>query len=148
MKNLKKAIVVSVMGRLVKRTPSRHYWLYDNAKWVRLGLARIADLLKVSADVIKAAIYAATKKADQTKAEKAVKGLKYWVNNVADKVDVAFLVFFIVLGVVLMAVAYSTQDIVLIALCAGFDTLMAVYVGLLSFDGYKAAVKFEGGATV
>lgn len=63
MKNKKKAIVVSVMGRLVKKTPSRHYWLYDGTKWVRIGLNRIADLLKVSADIIKAAFYTVTKKA-------------------------------------------------------------------------------------
>ena len=63
MENKKKAIVVSVMGRLVKKTPSRHYWLYDGAKWVRLGLTRIANELKISADVIKAAVFTATKKA-------------------------------------------------------------------------------------
>ena len=57
------AIIVSIMGRLVKKTASRHYWLYDGAKWVRLGLTRIANELKISADVIKAAIYTATKKA-------------------------------------------------------------------------------------
>lgn len=63
MENKKKAIVVSVMGRLVKKTVSRHYWLYDGTKWVRLGLTRIADLLKISTDVIKAAIFATAKKA-------------------------------------------------------------------------------------
>lgn len=63
MENKKKAIVVSIMGRLVKKTASRHYWLYDGTKWIRLGLTRIADMLKISADVIKAAIYTATKKA-------------------------------------------------------------------------------------
>lgn len=63
MENKKKAVVVSIMGRLVKRTASRHYWLYDGTKWVRLGLTRIADALKISADVIKAAIYTAMKKA-------------------------------------------------------------------------------------
>ena len=63
MTNKKKAIVVSIMGRLVKKTPSRHYWLYDGSKWERLGLTRIADLFKVSADVIKAAIFTASKKA-------------------------------------------------------------------------------------
>lgn len=63
MENKKKAIIVSIMGRLVKKTPSRHYWLYDNAKWVRLGLAKIANLLKVSVDVIKAAVFVAAKKA-------------------------------------------------------------------------------------
>lgn len=63
MENKKKAIVVSIMGRLVKRTASRHYWLYDGTKWVRLGLTRIADMLKVSTDVIKAAVFTATKKA-------------------------------------------------------------------------------------
>lgn len=63
MENKKKAIVVPIMGRLVKRTASRHYWLYDGTKWVRLGLTRIANLLKISADVIKATIYTATKKA-------------------------------------------------------------------------------------
>ena len=63
MENKKKAIVVSIMGRLVKRTASRHYWLYDGTKWVRLGLTRIADLLKISTDVIKAAIFATAKKA-------------------------------------------------------------------------------------
>ena len=63
MENKKKAIVVSVMGRLVKKTPSRHYWLYDGTKWVRLGLTRIADILKVSTDIVKAAVFTATKKA-------------------------------------------------------------------------------------
>lgn len=63
MENKKKAIVVSIMGRLVKKTPSRHYWLYDGTKWVRIGLTRIADVLKISADVIKAAVFTATKKA-------------------------------------------------------------------------------------
>lgn len=63
MENKKKAIVVSIMGRLVKKTPSRHYWLYDGKKWQRLGLTRIADVLKISADVIKAAVFTATKKA-------------------------------------------------------------------------------------
>ena len=63
MKNLKKAIVVSIMGRLVKRTASRHYWLYDGTKWVRLGLTRIANILKISVDVIKAAVYTTSKRA-------------------------------------------------------------------------------------
>ena len=63
MENKKKAIVVSIMGRLVKRTASRHYWLYDGAKWQRLGLTRIADILKVSTDIVKAAVFTATKKA-------------------------------------------------------------------------------------
>ena len=63
MTNKKKTIVVSIMGRLVKKTASRHYWLYNGTKWERLGLAKIAGLLKVSADVIKAAVFTATKKA-------------------------------------------------------------------------------------
>lgn len=63
MTSKKKSIVVSIMGRLVKKTPSRHYWLYDGTKWVRLGLTHIADVLKISADVIKAAVFTATKKA-------------------------------------------------------------------------------------
>ena len=63
MTNKKKTVVVAIMGRLVKKTPSRHYWLYDGTKWVRLGLTRIADVLKISADVIKAAVFTATRKA-------------------------------------------------------------------------------------
>lgn len=63
MENKKKQIIVSIMGRLVKRTASRHYWLYDGTKWVRLGLTRIADMLKVSTDIVKAAVFTATKKA-------------------------------------------------------------------------------------
>ena len=63
MKNMKKAIVVTIMGQLVKKTPSRHYWLYNGKKWVRLGLTRIAELLKVPTDVIKATIFTAGKKA-------------------------------------------------------------------------------------
>lgn len=150
MENKKKAIVVSIMGRLVKKTPSRHYWLYDGKKWQRLGLTRIADILKVSTDVIKAAIYVEAKKDSPTVTEKAVKkGFKYWFDNVADSVDIAFLIFFIVLGVTIMGLAYATNDTTLIALCAGFNTLMALCVGMLTFDGYRAAVKFsEGGATL
>ena len=64
MKNtMKKAVIVAIMGRLVKKTPSRHYWLYDGTKWARLGLTRISEILKVSADVIKATIFTAGKKA-------------------------------------------------------------------------------------
>ena len=149
MENKKKAIVVSIMGRLVKKTPSRHYWLYDGAKWQRLGLNRIADILKVSTDVIKAAIYVEDKKASTTATEKAIKGFKYWIDNVADSVEIAFLIFFIALGVAIMVIAYGTNDATLIALCAGFNTLMALYVGLLTVDNYRAAVKFsEGGAAV
>ena len=149
MENKKKAIVVSVMGRLVKRTASRHYWLYDGAKWQRLGLKKIAETLHVATDVIKAAIYVEAKRASTTATEKAAKGFKYWIDNVADSVDIAFLIFFIALGVALMGLAYGTNDATLIALCAGFNTLMALYVGLLTFDNYRAAVKFsEGGATL
>lgn len=149
MENKKKAIVVSIMGRLVKKTPSRHYWLHDGTKWQRLGLNRIADILKVSTDVIKAAIYAEAKKASTTTTEKAVKGFKYWFDNVADSVDIAFLIFFVTIGVALMWIAYGTNDAALIALCAGFNTLMALCVGLLTIDDYRAAVKFsEGGATL
>lgn len=139
----KKTIVVSIKGRLVKRTSSRHYWLYDGKKWVRLGLTRIANELKVSTDVIKAVIYVEDKKDSTTVTEKAVKkGFKYWF----DSADIAFLIFFIVLGVAIMGLAYSTNDATLIVLCAGFDTLMALCVGLLTFDGYRASVKFnEGG---
>lgn len=145
MENKKKAIVVSIMGRLVKRTASRHYWLYDGTKWVRLGLNRIADELKVSTDVIKDAIYVEAKKASTTETEKAVKGFKYWINNVADSVEIAFLIFFIALGVAIMWLAYGTNDATLIALCAGFNTLMALCVGLLTVDDYRASVKFSEG---
>lgn len=60
---MRKNIIVAICGQLVKRTASRHYWLYDGTKWVRLGLTRIADVLKVSTDIIKAAVFTATKKA-------------------------------------------------------------------------------------
>lgn len=149
MKNKKKAIVVSVMGRLVKRTASRHYWLYDGAKWRRLGLKKIAKTLHVAADVIKAAIYVEAKKSSTTATEKAAKGFKYWFDNVADSVDIAFLIFFVALDVALMGLAYGTNDTALIALCTGFSTLMSLYVGLLTVDNYRASVKFsEGGATL
>lgn len=145
MKN-KKAIVVSIKGRLVKRTASRHYWLYDGMKWTRLGLTRIANELEISADVIKAAIYVEAKKDSTTVTEKAAKGFKYWFYNIADSADIAFLIFFIVLGVVIMGIAYATNDTTLIALCTVFDALMALCVGLLTFDGYRSAVKFNEGA--
>ena len=145
MENKKKAIVDSIMGRLVKRTDSRHYWLYDGAKWQRLGLKKIAEMLHVDADVIKAAIYVEAKKASATATEKAAKGFKYWVNNVADSVDITFLIFFITIGVAIMGIAYGTNDATLIALCAGFNTLMALCVGLLTIDSYRTAVKFSEG---
>lgn len=145
MKNKKKAIVVSVMGRLVKKTPSRHYWLYDGTKWVRLGLNRIADILKVSTDVIKAAIYVEDKKASTTATKKAVKGFKYWIDNVADSVEIAFLIFFITIGVAIMGLAYATNDTTLIALCTGFNIFMALCVGLLTVDDYRDSVKFSEG---
>ena len=135
----KKAIVVSIKGRLVKRTASRHYWLYDGAKWQRLGLTRIADILKVSTDVIKAAIYVEDKKARTTVTEKAVKGFKYCF----DSVEIAFLIFFIALSVAIMGLAYGTNDATLIALCAGFNTLMFLCVGLLTIDNYRSTAKFS-----
>ena len=143
MKNKKKAIVVSIRGRLVKRTASRHYWLYDGAKWQRLGLKKISETLHVATDVIKAAIYVEANKASTMATEKAVKGFKYWIDNVADLADIAFLVFFIALGVSLMGIAYATNDTTLIALCTGFDALMVLYVGLLTVDGYRSDVKFS-----
>lgn len=143
MENKKKEIVVSITGRLVKKTPSRHYWLFNGTKWQRLGLKKIAKTLNVDADVIKAAIYVEAKKDSPTVMEKAVKGFKYWIDNVADSVDIAFLIFFIALGVALMGIAYATNDTTLIALCTGFDALMALHVGLLTFDGYRSAVKFS-----
>ena len=142
--NNKKAIVVSVMGRLVKRTASRHYWIYDGTKWVRLGLKKIAELLHVDTDVIKAAIYVEANKAStMTTTEKAVKGFKYWFCNIADSVEIAFLIFFIALGVAIMWLAYGTNDATLIALCTVFDTLMGLCVVLLTFDGYQYSVKFS-----
>lgn len=143
MENKKKEIVVSISGRLVKKTPSRHYWLFNGTKWQRLGLKKIAKTLHVDADVIKAAIYVEAKKASMTTTEKAVKGFKYWFYNIADSADIAFLIFFITLGVALMGIAYATNDTTLIALCTGFDALMALCVGLLTVDGYRSAVKFR-----
>lgn len=157
MKNNKKAIVVSIMGRLVKRTASRHYWIYDGTKWARLGLKKIAEMLHVDADVIKAAIYVEANKSSMTKnaisvedkkysmTKKAVEGFKYWFYNIADSADIAFLIFFITIGVVIMGIAYATNDTTLIALCTVFDALMALCVGLLTFDGYRSAVKFSDG---
>ena len=142
MENKKKTIVVSIKGRLVKKTPSRHYWLYDGTKWVRLGLNRIANILEVRPDVIKTAIYVEDKKDSTTATEKAVKGFKYWFYNIADSVDIAFLIFFIAIGVAIMGLAYATNNTTLIALCAVFDTLMGLCVGLITFDGYQASVKF------
>lgn len=145
MGNKKKEIVVSIKGRLVKKTPSRHYWLFNGTKWQRLGLKKIAKTLNVDADVIKAAIYVEAKKDSPTVMEKAVKGFKYWIDNVADSADIAFLIFFITLGVALMGIAYATNDTTLIALCTGFDALMSLCVGLLTFDDYRAYVKFSEG---
>lgn len=146
MENKKKEIVVSITGRLVKKTPSRHYWLFNGTKWQRLGLKKIAKTLNVDADVIKAAIYVEAKKAStMTTTEKAIKGFKYWFYNVADSVEIAFLIFFIALGVALMGISYATNDTTLIALCTGFDALMALCVGLLTADGYQSAVKFSEG---
>ena len=144
MENKKKAIVVSIMGRLVKRTASRHYWIYDGTKWVRLGLKKIAEMLHVDADVIKTAIYVEVKKAStMTTTEKAANGFKYWFYNIADSADIAFLIFFITLGVALMGIAYATNDTTLIALCTVFNALMALCVGLITVDGYRSSMKFS-----
>ena len=146
MENKKKAIVVSIMGRLVKRTASRHYRIYDGTKWIRLGLKKIAEMLHVDTDVIKTAIYVEVKKAStMTTTEKTVKGFKYWFYNIADSVDIAFFIFFITIGVALMGIAYTTNDTTLIALCTGFDALMALCVGLLTADDYRSAVEFSEG---
>ena len=146
MESKKKTIVVSIMGRLVKRTASRHYWIYDGTKWVRLGLKKIAETLHVDTDVIKTAIYVEVKKAStMTTTEKAVKGFKYWFYNIADSADIAFLIFFITIGVALMGIAYAANDTTLIALCTWFDALMVLYVGLLTADGYRSALKFSEG---
>lgn len=42
MTNKKKTVVVAIMGRLVKKTPSRHYWLYDGEKHYQV--ARLYDV--------------------------------------------------------------------------------------------------------
>ena len=101
-------------------------------------------MLHVDADVIKTAIYVEVKKASMmTTTEKAANGFKYWFYNIADSADIAFLIFFITIGVALMGIAYATNDTTLIALCTGFDALMALCVGLLTVDGYRSAIKFS-----
>ena len=110
--------VVSIMGRLVKRTPSRHYWICENGKWQRLGLRRIAEELKISANVIKAAFYVETNKVSTPATEK---GFKYWV----DKADINVLNV-IVIGAALTVLASVTDDAVLIALCAVFNMCLFI----------------------
>ena len=138
MENKKKAIVVSIMGRLVKRTASRHYWLYDGTKWVRLGLTRIADVLKISADVIKAAIYTATKKALASIATAEYEGSH------------SSILWFEAIGLTLFAVVYS--------LCysfvgedEGFFVATPISQGLALWLYHKITTAFKsykGGATL
>lgn len=138
MENKKKAIVVSIMGRLVKKTPSRHYWLYDGTKWVRLGLTRIANELKISADVIKAAIYTATKKALASIATAEHEGSH------------SSILWFEAIGLTLFAVVYS--------LCysfvgedEGFFVATPISQGLALWLYHKITTAFKsykGGATL
>lgn len=137
MENKKKAIVVSIMGRLVKRTASRHYWLYDGTKWVRIGLNRIADLLKISTDVIKAAIYTAAKKvlASVAKAEHTgSQASVLWYEALA-------LTLFAVIYIVCYTLAGPDE---------GFFLAVPISQGLALWLYHKVvtAFKAKGGATV
>ena len=117
--NKKKTIVVSIRGRLVKRTASRHYWLYDGKKWVRLGLTHIADELGVGVDVIKGVIVEAN-------TEKPVTGFKYWVDKVVDSVDITILNFVAIIVEALMMMVYGTDNNNIIAVCAVVNTLLFI----------------------
>ena len=138
MENKKKAIVVSIMGRLVKKTPSRHYWLYDGTKWVRLGLTRIANELKISADVIKAAIYTATKKVIENIATSEHNG------------SMSSVLWYEAIGLTLFAVIYficyslAGED-------EGFFISVPISQGLALWLYHKittAFKRYKGGATV
>lgn len=138
MENKKKAIVVSIMGRLVKKTPSRHYWLYDGAKWQRLGLTKIAGLLKVSADIVKAAVFTATKKALASIATAEHDGSH------------ASVLWFEAIGLALFAVVYFVCYS-LVGEDEGFFLATPISQGLALWLYHKittAFKRYEGGATV
>lgn len=138
MENKKKAIVVSVMGRLVKRTASRHYWLYDGTKWVRLGLNRIADVLKISADVIKAAVFTATKKALENIAAAEHDGSH------------ASVLWFEAIGLTLFAIVYFICYS-LVGEDEGFFMAVPISQGLALWLYHKIMTvfkRYEGGATL
>lgn len=116
-------IVVSINGRLVKKTPSRHYWIFDGTKWQRLGLKKIAELLHVDGSVIKAAIDAAENGC--TTAEKTVKPV---FDNIAES---ALMIFFVIISAAIMGLAYATDDTTLGAL----DIAMCLSVGLVLKEG-------------
>lgn len=131
MTNKKKAIVVSVMGRLVKKTPSRHYWLYDGTKWVRLGLTRIADLLKISTDVIKATIYTAAKKALASVAKAETTGSH------------ASVLYYEALALTIFAVVYFICY-TLAGPDEGFFMVVPVSQGLALWLYHKVVTRFKG----
>lgn len=138
MENKKKAIVVSVMGRLVKRTASRHYWLYDGTKWVRLGLNRIADALKISADVIKATVFTATKKALASIAAADHDGSH------------ASILWFEAIGLTLFAIVYFICYS-LVGEDEGFFISVPISQGLALWLYHKITTvfkRYEGGATL
>lgn len=138
MENKKKTIVVSVMGRLVKRTASRHYWLYDGTKWVRIGLTRIADILKVSTDIVKAAIYTATKKAIENIATAEHNGSH------------ASVLYFEAIGLTLFAVIYFICY-TLVGENEGFFMAVPISQGLALWLYHKVTTAFKNykeGATV
>lgn len=131
MENKKKAIVVSIMGRLVKRTASRHYWLYDGTKWVRLGLTRIADVLKISADVIKATIYTATKKALEN------------ITTAEHDGSMSSVLWFEVIGLTLFAVVYFICYS-LVGENEGFFVATPISQGLALWLYHKVTTVFKG----
>lgn len=138
MENKKKAIVVSIMGRLVKKTPSRHYWLYDGTKWVRLGLTRIADELKISADIIKAVVFTATKKALENIAAAEHDGSH------------ASVLYFEAIGLALFAIVYFICYS-LVGEDEGFFMAVPISQGLALWLYHKVTTvfkRYEGGATV
>lgn len=131
MENKKKAIVVSVMGRLVKKTPSRHYWLYDGTKWVRIGLTRIADMLKVSTDIIKAAVFTATKKAIENIATAEHEGSH------------ASVLWFEAIGLALFAIVYFLCYS-LVGEDEGFFVAVPISQGLALWLYHKVTTAFKG----
>lgn len=134
MTNKEKSIVVSVMGRLVKKTPSRHYWLYDGTKWVRIGLNRIADVLKVSADIVKAAVFTATKKAPANVAHAEKSG---------SHVSVLWYEF---LALTVFAVVYLVCY-TLAGLDEGFFMAVPISQGLVLWVYHKICTAFKKGGT-
>lgn len=118
---LKNAIVKEIAGRLVARDNSRHYWIFNGAKWQRYGLRAIAHMLHLGTTVI-SAMFRMVNKSVQT------------VKHLHGTELATYAVLFVILLILSVVLAVNASTLAEIELC----TIPAIFSAMTGFFAYDA----------